>query len=561
MTRPVHALVLGVALSLLGTTGFASTIEQKGQPEQTLSAMQSYGVNVPTEKGLRSVVPAGWRTYVHQSITLPDSMSWKPGESWITVVGEVADRCHAVVLIDWQEKAVYLRTAEVALDQGAKEAELRQAAITPLPRFDTSAPAQAAARTAIPAPASSVAGDSAVASVAAPAPSAPVAGVIASSKLSSPATAGAGPSTSSVDVAKTLAPTETLVSEHPPARPADQVAAPGTTIAAQPKTAVSSGAAQMAAALTSVPAIAPNPAPVAPVVVAQPPLAPQLAPTLLPAETPRLSASTDFEYQAPVALNQPQARVVAQGIANRFHLRLVWLAPDIQLRGPVTLLGRSVDEDVALLQKALGVYAPVAFDIPTGQGVLAVHSLEGNYPDLAVNAPATASVAIAAPVRDVLPSATHVEPVIPAQAQAPIERPRAVVPVQAAAPVSAADLKVATVVVPSAASVAAPTAAPKPVAEASQLLLTADTKVPELELTLHVGQPLEVAIAQFAESQAYTVDWQVAGGFKAKRELTYHGKTVAAVLSQVLPALGVSADINTQEKHIVVRPADPLRDL
>src|SRR5437868_2986918 len=119
MPRPVHALVLGVALTLFVTTGFAATVEQKGQPEQTITAMQSYGVNVPTEKGLRTAVPAGWRTYVHESITLPETMTWKPGESWISVLGDLATRCHAVVLVDWQEKAVYLRTVEVALDQDA----------------------------------------------------------------------------------------------------------------------------------------------------------------------------------------------------------------------------------------------------------------------------------------------------------------------------------------------------------------------------------------------------------------------------------------------------------
>jgi len=559
MTRPVHALVLGVALSLLGTTGFASTIEQKGQPEQNLSAMQSYGVNVPTEKGLRSVVPAGWRTYVHQSVTLPDSMSWKPGESWITVVGEVADRCHAVVLIDWQEKAVYLRTAEVALDQGAKEAELRQAATTPLPRFDAAAPArdvpaQAVARTAIPVAAPPLAS---VATTGASLPAAPAAAVpvIAPTKQLAATAVQAGSPTASVELAKTLAPTETVVSEHAPARQADQVVVSSTAVAAPPKTPTSSGAAQMAAALTSVPAIAPTVAPAAPTVAAQ------LAPTLLPAEAPRLAASPDFEYQAPVALNKPQARVVAQGIANRFHLRLVWLAPDIQLRGPVTLLGRSVDEDVTLLQKALGLYAPVAFEVPTGQGVLAVRSLDGNYPDLAANTPKPAAAALAPAVPDAHPAAPRVEPVIVAQAPAPIEQPRAAIPVQTVAPVLPADLKVATVVVPSATPVATPAVAPQPPAETPRVLPTADTTVPELELTLHVGQPLEVAVAQFAQSQAYTVDWQVAGGFKAKRELTYHGKTIAAVLSQVLPVLGVSADINTQEKHIVVRPADPLRDL
>jgi hypothetical protein len=117
------------------------------------------------------------------------------------------------------------------------------------------------------------------------------------------------------------------------------------------------------------------------------------------------------------------------------------------------------------------------------------------------------------------------------------------------------------VVLPEAVSGTAAKSPATAVAPPVRSLLTADTAAPELELTLRLGEPLEVAISRFAESQLYTVDWQVPGGFKANRELTYRGKTVTEVLGQFLPALGVSADINKQEKHIVVRPADPVRDL
>ncbi|KWU17828.1 hypothetical protein [Burkholderia cenocepacia] len=591
MTRPVHALVLGVALSLFATSGFAATVEQKGQPEQNIPAMQSYGVNVPTEKGLRTVVPAGWRTYVHESITLPETMTWKPGQSWTSVVGDLAEKAHAVVLIDWQEKAVYLRTVEVALEQDAKQAQVLQAATTPLPRFDvqqsktavgskTDAPAVDAARPQL-----------AAASIeATPAPSSKQSTVVASSDKSVPAVAPALPPAVApegaasdenkradkavpvVDVAKTLAPTEQLLVTDSVKGASTAKLSAQASVSSVAASTDAAGASQMAAALTAaVPALAPTqiPAPAVAAAATQAAL-PALAPTVPPAASTALSDSPDFSYQAPVALNKPQARTVAQGIADHFHLRLVWLAPDIQLRGPVTLLGNSAEGDVTLLQKALGVFAPVSFEIPTGQGVLAVRSFYGNYPDLAAQASKQPVVAVSQPVNQPTASVAQ-QPVSVVVASAPVAPV-----VQVAAPVVAAavpeklvpaetakapELSVAQVVVSDVASAPVVASAPAVAAPPARALLTADTSVPELELTVHVGEPLEVAIARFAESQLYTVDWQVQGGFKAKRELSYHGKTIAEVLSQFLPALGVSADINKQEKHIVVRPADPVRDL
>ena len=603
MTRPVHALVLGVALSLFATASFAATVEQKGQPEQTITAMQSYGVNVPTEKGLRTVVPAGWRTYVHESITLPETMTWNPGQPWISVLGDLAEKCHAVVLVDWQDKAVYLRTVEVALDQDAKQAQVLQAATTPLPRFDVpatnAAPATAVALTEL--------------SASRPMPVAAPVTALAAAPTSAVALASAQPSVNAAeskplvekqvataavpasDVAKTLAPTEQLVSEHAPKLAQVQkppMDVPVTALTAAPvqpaevAQAAQSGANLMAAALTAaVPALASTNAPSvasaqAQVVVvrAVPPAAP--APVLASTVAPTLSGSADFTYEAPVALNKPEARTVAQGIANRFHLRLVWQAPDVQLHGPVTLLGNSAEEDVRLLQKALGVFSPVAFDIPTGQAVLAVRSFRGDYPDLAAQAPKRPVVVASQPGVPVVVASNVNQPVAPVVASVVIPASAPIAPVAPLAPVvaepvvtagdvkplsaetaKAPELSVAQVVVPEAASNAAAVGAPAAVTPPVRSLLTADTAVPELELTLRLGEPLEVAISRFAESQLYTVDWQVQGGFKANRELTYRGKTLTDVLGQFLPALGVSADINKQEKHIVVRPADPVRDL
>ncbi|PNG50032.1 hypothetical protein WDL1P1_00026 (plasmid) [Variovorax sp. WDL1] len=663
MTRPVHAFVLGAALTLFGQTGVASSLEQSGQPEQSVSVMKTYGVGVATSKGLRTVVPAGWRTYVQPPAALPESMSWKVGQEWTSVLADLAKDSNINVLVDWSSKSVYLRTTEAALDDGAKRAEVLQAATTPLPRFEpkplavgviekvasTAASSQnhlkteplaAGAPAATAADAASKASFASSAALATPLAGEPAGGKFAVRKKTSNTTFDAplatvtlGPSdvtgravetrgTASLGAAPVAqgASTSSAVSDAP--EPAEKVLAkaePAQVVGASPTTgtgtapvgAVTSGplsvledklvlkpalgldlvaapsagpsqqhdlltapierpsaekrmatSAAVRAALAPVtaepgPFNATVPAPVlaaptsvvghlaapavvaaarspeAPVAVAQaePPvniaLAAQMtealnaAPTtLLPSPGARIGDTEDFVYTQAVALNKPSARSVAQSIANRFHLRLVWAAPEMTLRGPVTLLGNSAEEDMTLLKKAMGVYSPVSLDIPTGQGVLmAVAQSGSDYPNLAAKA-----ILPAAP-GNTDPAGTHV--VAGGSVVGQVLGGTGAQPVAAGAP-SATDSPVAAVAA--------------------------------LELVVNEGEPLEVAIVRFARTNGYTMEWKVDGGFEAKRSLTYKGASVREVLANVLPPLGVSADIYKQESHIVVRPADAALD-
>lgn len=135
--------------------------------------------------------------------------------------------------------------------------------------------------------------------------------------------------------------------------------------------------------------VAPEPAPVtvtaaAPAVLAAPtiadeariapvsPPAPSSAPDRVAAPVAKATAAPAdaFRYTAATALNRPSARSVAQGIANRYGMRMVWAAPELRLQGPVTLLSRGVDEDVQLLQKSMGVFSPVTLEVSKAEKVI-----------------------------------------------------------------------------------------------------------------------------------------------------------------------------------------------
>lgn len=203
---------------------------------------------------------------------------------------------------------------------------------------------------------------------------------------------------------------------------------------------------------------------------------------------PRLASTDKFTYSASVAWNKPSVRSVAQGIAMKYGMRLVWAAPEVQLRGPVTMLANSAQEDVYLLKKALGP-SKLNFEVDRNNNTLNV-THEG------------AAYANAAEIMTFIqPAPADSEPYLTA-------------------------------------------------AKVEQLPATG------LKLTVNANEPLENAILRFARTQGYTVEWKVPGGFEAARLMEFSGENLAQVLAKVLPSLGVSADVYTRDKHIVVRPGE-----
>lgn len=586
MTRPAHVLVLGVLFGLFTQTALASSLEQTGKPEQQITVTKTYGVGVTTAKALRTLVPSGWRTFIQPSAELPDSMSWDVGQEWTAVLSKLADTGKVAVHVDWAEKSVFIRKPGSSAVIGSAVADAAHDALTPLPRFEPVSLAAAVGLSKAVPPAISPHIAEASAAVVSPSPAksinadinpvAPtaVAAVVEKSREDMLPQATAPVFTQKGSIApsvqdKQLAIENTKLNDEVTRLKAELTA---SQVARERNEAIATNHKEALASIVADAQNAPNaampefPAPV--VDLSAKPLAPLAAVSAVPAQpavqastavemadaliaqapgvTPRTtlatSGSDDFAYTKPIGLNKPDARKVAQGIASRFHLRLVWAAPEVQLRGSVTLLGASAEEDMTLLGKALGHFSPVRMEIPTGQGILLVVSKTGVYPDIATNSFPTDS-RLAAQTNGDTDSRTNrhvegitIEPVSAAHVVAATGTP-ALSPTLATVAVSAKALEPAPVVV-------------APVVELATGYV----------LTVNRGEPLELAIPQFARENGFTVEWQVSGGFEAKRSMTFAGESIKDVLLQVLPKLGVSADINKQTSHIVVRPVDPARD-
>jgi hypothetical protein len=416
MTKRSPFLALGFALLLHSTHGLAAILEHRGAPTPEVNIMNTYGVGVATKTGLKTVVPAGWPLYVHRSVTLPETMSWKVGDNWVKVLSEFAAQNKIAVLIDWEKKSVYLRSPEIANEEKITRQEIAAQSTTPLPRLTAEEPRR-----------------------------------------------------DTFTLAHNQGP---RVVEPQPAR------APTAT---------------ESDALRNVPVIRTNPTPQMVTASSE----------RLQKNPPKLGSTRDFAYSVPVSVNRPPARWIAQAIANRYNLRLVWAAPEVNLVGPVTLLANNPRQDVTLLQKALGVKGPIVLEISESEKV--IRALPRHLQNTTDIAAALASAELAS---------------VP---QGPADNFERFDKGEKAEPASL-------------------------------------VSKPKLTLVLAENVPLEDALVRFTRSQGFTLEWRVEGGFEANRTMKFQGHTVAEVLSAVLPDLGLSADIYTKDKHIVVRPGDPALD-
>lgn len=93
------------ALALLSASTFAA-VEYTGTPDEQVPVLKTYGVDVPTRVGLKSVLPQGWTLLIHRTATLPESMSWKPGDRWTQALEELAQQQQLALNLDWNKKTV-----------------------------------------------------------------------------------------------------------------------------------------------------------------------------------------------------------------------------------------------------------------------------------------------------------------------------------------------------------------------------------------------------------------------------------------------------------------------
>lgn len=404
MTINLRHIVTGLISVSVAFSVQAATLESHGRPDPKIDLMSSYGVNVATRQGLRTVIPAGWQLFVHKSVELPSVMSWKVGDPWTKVLSDFAANNSIAVLLDWEKKTVLLRSSEVAQEESSRRHEISREATTPLPRFASGDPSA-------------------------------------------------------------------LQQEQAHAQLQSQI-----TRDTGPQQAVTPSLAHLPVIPTTPPA--------------SPPTAPQSAVPGVPVQD--VGKGGEFSYTSAMSSNRPSARAVAQGIANKFNYRLVWAAPEFNLQGPVTLLAEDPEQDVKLLQNAIGKLGPVALEVSTAERVIRALPREA----------ALASLDTRQKLLD------------------------------------AAEEKYA----------------PREIGIVGAFIK------PKLILQVGEREPLEDALVRFTRAHGYTLEWKVEGGFEANRNMTFEGGSVAEVLTEVLPTLGLSADIYTRDNHIVVRPGNAATD-
>jgi hypothetical protein len=81
-------------------------------------------------------------------------------------------------------------------------------------------------------------------------------------------------------------------------------------------------------------------------------------------------------------------------------------------------------------------------------------------------------------------------------------------------------------------------------------------------LTLNVpkGASLETEVRAFLTAQGYELLWQVPETLEANWPVVATGATITEVLGQVIPHLGLSADVIVPSKVVFVRPGDAALD-
>lgn len=514
------ALIFGSSLVI------ASGLEVKGAPEETITPLGTYGMAVNPKVGFKAILPRDFKVYIHQKAKLPNSLDWSVEDTWVTALERFTRNRDIAILVDWPNKSVMVRTPDVAVEENATRQEIAQAAKTPLPRL---APEKVSpAKEALESPPLNEASAAVVAegglmvdegasrqepqTVLSPASSAQQTQVAAipSLAVTSPATKSRELRPTTEEVVAIAA----VLAEAPEkAHASTSVESSGVTssavlasMAARPAPVVSSLDKTVEAPV----AIAAAEKPFADLVVAA---APQILPMVRTNPTPEMVAVADteearkspvlvsnegFHYTAAIAYNKPSVRKVIDAIGRKYGLRIVWaVSQPVVLKGPVTLLANSLEQDLLLLQKAMGRGNALQFEASQADGVLRVFN------------PGASAAVLALAEQE---SAEH----------------------RGAVTASMGGIG---------------SGAPGPLA-------SEPSASPNLKLVVYINQPLEDALTRFAREQGYTLDWQVEGGFDAVREHLYEAEDLKRVLLKVLPVNGLSADIYTREKHIIIRPGD-----
>jgi hypothetical protein len=599
--------LLAATLLLAFSAANASFLEQSGTAPTPPAAMDTYGVDVATRVGLKAVIPSGWKLFVHRSVELPESLSWKVGESWVSVLNNFAKANDIAILVDWDKKSVYFRTTSLALQEQEKRQMITQAAATPLPSFKTGEKAPVVAKPAEPVAAAPVLASAESKPVPAVAPTSPEVRVAAAT--------GSAPTIASVEPAKTIAAkiepivstagataattamavgaaepvpplasgmtlaakapvnsrvapeaslglTESLVAaaNEPfvaPKSTSKAVALDTTT--ATTKVAVSPASAQTKPAEVLLMKSAPEPAPIA--VATAPAVAPVSTPTTpmfaaqvaAPQPAVAIAAPSTYAEQplpthtAAEAFNRKAVDQVIRAAADKHGYVISWEAADVQFPGPVTILGADMGEDMKLVLRALGGRrSPVSIDVYRASNVVRVRNASGTAEVAFMDGAYTGAIREKS-VATFTVKVREEAAALPTLVAAPAPMPHVV-----------ATGPVAVVPEPARVDTAVPTV--KKLEPAARAEVPAETSLaPVVTLRVEKGDTLRPAIESLLEP-GWSLKWDVNGEMEANTRLEASGVSLIAVLNDVLPRMALSADAYKPSKLIVIRPADPALD-
>jgi len=486
-----------IALSVAASAAQAKSLEQVGAAEGRGEPLKTYGVDVSTKSGLKTLLPTGWDLFIYKNTKLPQSISWTVGDTWVGALEKFADSNGLAVRLDWAKKAVYVSTPEVALETRAKLAEISNASRTPLPAYSVStAPAKqpaAAAPVVLP-------------------PSKPL--VAASAPAPTPAPAVAAPLPTYRPVTPTPAPTPVLSPE------ASRASADLLARALAATAPVGPGAVPPVLATPAAPVAAVGPALVAG--AAQAVATSAVRPVAAPQAAEPVTASDAF-----VRGNMEE---IVRKTAAKLGYQVSWETVSLPLTGPVTFLGVDAAEDMRLLQKSLGLrQSPIAIEVYRGSQLIRVTASAQSREPLAVY-DSTYSGLIGYGPKTSAPS--HLAQVAPPAAQ-PTVAPEA-----------------RTLPTPTVAT----TRAPAPVAQVPVVVVKPAPTL--LTLQIAKGDSLKKAISQFLKAEGWELDWRVGDDLESQYPFTATGASVALTLRELLPKLGLDTDVYGPSKMVIVRPID-----
>jgi hypothetical protein len=535
-SKLISRALLSAALAVATLPAYGGTFKQLGRAESA-TPLTTYGMQVDPERAIKTVVPSTWQSSVHPGTPLVEKVSWEPADNWVTVLNRIADQNDAGVLIDWGNKRVIFRPLGVALEEEAKLEQARQAATTPLPAYVPRAEAQAASRPAgppdsTPAPGSGtiVAGTVAQPQAGSRTPS-PAGGTApaASSAASMPTLASAGTSPKMTDpstgakpgmppagwVAPRTAPTSTnqptvVAGANRGLQNTSGAAPSGQVRTAPPPTVVQPT--RMATTAGGAPAGPPGSTQASAALAAGPmPMSTTTASVVQP-KGPSAGPSKSF--------NDVPIKIAADGLATLHGYKTVWQAGGEYLPGPVTFMGENINEDFLLMSRALGPNFPILLQLVPAKKEIVARYKDPEKHLAALEQQRKATEAVQARATKVPASS---DPLMGASATLAGTPGAATIPGLGAPGIAGG-----------------PAVAPGP---------------RELVLDIKQGETLSTSLERFFKKEGWRLEWKVGTDLKAGSNMTLKGAGVAQVLDQLLPRLGMAADLYNPSKLAVIRVA------